>query len=156
MTHPLGLLSFITGLRARRVHALMRNHGLALDLVNAMTVTFESGTLASIGGTGNLGDAGGRKQDLQIYCERGSIDIDVEASRAIIYRPGYDPEPVAFPAEENEYRRFHTANNLVDVILNRASNGSPGEVGWRAVEILDAAYRSAGQDGEAVSIEELY
>ena len=53
--------------------------------------------------------------------------------------------------------RLHvTTNNLVDVILGQAANGAPGEVGWRAVELLDAAYRSAAQDGVGVTLEELY
>jgi hypothetical protein len=42
------------------------------------------------------------------------------------------------------------------VILGRAANASPGEVGWRAAELLDAAYRSAAQVGRPVLIEELY
>lgn len=156
MTHPLGLMSFITALRAKRVHALMRNHGLALDLVDAMTVEFESGALGSIGGTGNLGNAGGRKQDLQIYCEHGSLDIDVCTGQAFIHRQGSDSELVEPVVGEDGYQRFNTANNLVDVILGQAENGSPGEVGLRVVEILDAAYRSAAQDGQAVLVEDLY
>jgi hypothetical protein len=44
----------------------------------------------------------------------------------------------------------------VDVVLGRAENGSPGEVGWRTVELLDAAYRSAAANGAGVEIAELY
>jgi predicted dehydrogenase len=157
MTHPLGLLYFITGLRARRVSAMMHKHGLALDLVDAMTVEFENGALASIGGTGNLGDGGGRKFDLQIFCENGSLDLDVCTGQAIIYRAEQPPEPIE-PAisEADGYRRFHPANNLVDIILGRAENGSPADVGWRAVETLDAAYRSARQEGLPISTALLY
>ena len=52
--------------------------------------------------------------------------------------------------------RIDKRDNLVDVILNGAANGSPAEAGWRSVELLDAAYRSAQQDGAAVTIESLY
>jgi predicted dehydrogenase len=156
MTHPLGLLFFTTGLRMARVNALMHNHGLALDLVDAMTVSFEGGTLGSIGGTGNLGGGGGRKFDLQIYAESGSIDIDACLGTATIYRQGQPPESVEPVVGENDYRRFYTANNLVEVINGQADNGSPGEIGWRVVELLDAAYRSAGQDGGTVQRAELY
>lgn len=44
----------------------------------------------------------------------------------------------------------------MDVIRGDAANGSVGEVGWRAVEILDTAYRSAAQKGQAVPVESLY
>ena len=46
--------------------------------------------------------------------------------------------------------------NLVDVILGRDRNRSPGTWGWRSVELLDAAYRSAGRGGQPVSIASLY
>ena len=53
------------------------------------------------------------------------------------------------------YPMFATGENLVDVILRRKNNGSPGVIGARVVQILDAAYRSARQDGVVISIDEL-
>ena len=156
MTHPLGLLFFITGLPIQRVHALMQNHGLAVDLVNAFTVEFENGALGSIGGTGNLGGGNGRKQDLQIYCERGSIDIDVTSGACTIYRRGQKPELVEPAVGERDYRRSAPAHNLIDLILGRRQNECPGTVGWQTVELLDAAYRSAQQNGLAVDRRTLY
>src|SRR5258706_10116460 len=76
VTHSAGLMFFTTGLRARRVHALMRNHGLPLDLIDAMTVEFENGALGTVGGCGNTG--GNRSQmTLLVHCERGYIDMDL-------------------------------------------------------------------------------
>jgi predicted dehydrogenase len=54
---------------------------------------------------------------------------------------------------EDRYPRFATARNLVDVVLGRAANGSPGEVGLRTVELLEAAYRSAAKEGQPVGVE---
>ncbi len=62
----------------------------------------------------------------------------------------YGPLP-----EDDRYPRVAMANNLVDVILGRAENGSPGWLGARVVELLDAAYRSADSDGSAVRVSEL-
>ncbi len=155
ITHLAGMIFFITGLRAHKVHAMMHKHGLAVDLVNAINVQFTGGALAAIGGTGNI--TGGRKVDLQIYCERGWVDIDEVTGSATIQ--GADlPEEIFIPYTENgtHYRRHATTDNLVDMVLGRAANGSPGEIGWRAVELLDAAYRSATLDGAGVLIEELY
>jgi predicted dehydrogenase len=155
ITHLAGLLFFITGLRARKVHAMMHKHGLAVDVVNAINVQFEGGALAAIGGTGNIPN--GRKIDLQIYCENGWIDIDEIAATASIQGENF-PEEHFMPYSEDgqHYPRYATTNNLVDIALGRAENGAPGTVGWRAVELLDAAYRSAALDGEGVLIEELY
>ncbi len=154
ITHSAGLLFFISGLRARRVLALMSNHGLALDLVDTMTVEFEGGALGVVGGTGN---GIHRKLDLQIHCEHGAIDMDFVANTTVIRRSHADREELApFADDLAAYPRFATAHNLVDVALGQAANGSPGEVGWRTVELLDAAYRSVGQDGAAVSVSDLY
>jgi hypothetical protein len=54
------------------------------------------------------------------------------------------------------YPRFAPADNLVDIILGRAENQSPAMIGWRTVELLDAAYRSAQADGQAIMVEDLY
>jgi predicted dehydrogenase len=154
LTHSVGLMFFATGLRARRVMALMHNHGLPLDLVDAITVEFEGGALGMVGGTSNARPS---KLDLQIYCAEGHIDIDMIAASAQISGSGEIREQIA-PLDEREtaYPLHAPANNLVDVVLGRAPNGSPGQVGWRTVELLDAAYRSARADGQAILIEDLY
>ena len=155
ITHLAGLIFFITGLRAQKVHAMMQRHGLAVDLVNAINVQFDNGALAAIGGTGNIPD--GRKIALQIYCEHGWVDIDEIKATATI-KGETVPEEVFMPYDEDgpHYSRNVTTNNLIDIVMGRAENGSPGTIGWRAVELLDAAYRSATLNGEGVLIKELY
>jgi predicted dehydrogenase len=94
---------------------------------------------------------------LQVHCEHGSVDMDVAAGTTTIRGAEGLHEKLA-PRSEQERAddRFATATNLVDVVLGTAPNGSSGDIGWRAVELLDAAYRSAGNDGAAVRIESLY
>jgi predicted dehydrogenase len=155
MTHLLGLLFRLTDLRAYSVSAHMRKHGLAVDLVNAILVQFESGALAAIGGTSNM--PGGRKIDLQIYCEHGWLDIDDVLGVAAIHGEKIGSEHFAPTTNKLAAAdRFASTNNLIDRILGRAPNEAPGEIGWRAVEVLDAAYRSAAEAGRPVLIEELY
>jgi predicted dehydrogenase len=157
ITHSSGLLFFVTGLRAQRVSAFMHNHGLALDLVDVMSVEFEAGALGSVGGSGNLAGTGYGRLGLMIYAEDGVIDLEINNKRAAIYRRGQEPEFIEPPTDmAADYPRFATARNLVDVILGQADNQSPGEIGWRSVELLDAAYRSAQQAGQPVLIETLY
>jgi hypothetical protein len=38
------------------------------------------------------------------------------------------------------------------VVLGHGQNQSPGEVGVRCVELLDAAYQSAALDGQPVDV----
>lgn len=156
LTHPLGVLFFVTGLRVKRVHALMPHHGLAVDLVGAITAEFEGGAVGTVGGTGNLGGGHGRKQTIQIYCEDGNIDIDIVSGEAMIYHRKQAPEEVTPAVSERDYRRAAPAQNLAQIIVGQGANASPGTVGWRVVELLDAAYRSAQQNGQGVTCEELY
>jgi predicted dehydrogenase len=154
ITHSAGLMFFVTRLRAKRVHALMNNYGLPLDLIDAMTVEFDGGILGTVGGCGHTGSEDGGRLQLLVYCERGFVDLDMVAERATIHRQGQPAED--FGKEGVGHDRRNTVNNLVDVILGRAANGSPAEIGWRTVELLDAAYRSAKQDGQATFIDTLY
>ncbi len=152
VTHAAGLLFQVTGLRTRQVGVRMANHGFAMDVVDAMTVEFEGGALATVGGSGNFR---GITFILQICCENGSIEIDGRTATAIIHRAEGEPETVRDVARDFPFGHL-TANNLVDVITGKAQNGSTAEVGWRAVELLDAAYRSAAQNGQPITTEELY
>jgi predicted dehydrogenase len=152
ITHSAGLMFFVTGLRAQRVLALMVNHGLPLDLVDVMAVAFEDGALGAVGGSGNSAT---HRLDLVVRCQQGGLDLDVAAQTLTVHIA--EGSPVVHGPEGGEaYPRFATAHNLVDVVLGTAANGSPAEVGWRTVELLDAAYRSAERQGQAVWVKDLY
>lgn len=152
LTHSTGLLFFVTGLRAERVHAVMRHHDLPVDLVDAMTVEFVGGALGSVGGTGNMFIP---KFDLHVHCERGAVALDMSAQTLTASGRDIADETMGPLVEDERAARFATSGNLIDVIHGGA-NGSPADVGWRSVETLDAAYRSARSDGQAVTIASLY
>ena len=152
LTHVIGLLLFVTGLRARRVFALMNNHGLALDLVDAMTVEFEGGVLGTVGGSGNAFEG---RLSVEVHCERGSLVLDLAGNRLSVRGADGTNEEHGVPLARADVQAT-TSQNLVDVILGQAVNGAPGEVGWRTVELLDAAYRSAKQDGAPIMVASLY
>jgi predicted dehydrogenase len=154
VTHGAGLLFFVTGLRPQRVSALMRNHGLPVDLVDVMTIQFEGGAVGTASGSGNHK---GLVFRLLVGCAEGWIDIDAQQGVGKIFRNHGEAEEIRYIADEHEHpMRYLTAHNLVDVIVGRAANGCPPEIGWRAVELLDAAYRSAAQDGTFVEVPSLY
>lgn len=161
ITHSAGLMFFLTGLRAKKVHALMHNHGLAVDLVDTMAVEFENNALGMVGGTGNAGK--NYRMALSVDCEKGCFVSDSMARFGIIRKPdGTEEELFSHPPRSDrgdrprQRREYPTTRNFIEVILGREENGSPGEVGWRTVELLDAAYRSARDDGRGVNISELY
>ncbi|MDF1512436.1 MAG: Gfo/Idh/MocA family oxidoreductase [Anaerolineae bacterium] len=161
ITHSAAMMFFITGLRAKKVHALMHNHGLNVDLIDTMTVEFEDDALGMVGGTGNAGK--NYRLAMSIYCEQGCLVTDTMARIGVIRRPDGSeeelfkrPEHPRGEGRSRERRDYPTTRNFIEVILGREENGSPAEVGWRTVELLDAAYRSANADGNGVYISDLY
>ncbi len=151
MTHAAGLLFFVTGLRVSRVQARMASHGLPLDLVNVIQVEFEGGALGTVSGTSNSFLPESR---LVIGCARGSVLLDLFAGTTVIRAEGGEQEHLP-PAADHDLPRA-PVRNLVGVALGVEEPGSPAEVGRRAVELLDAAYRSADADGRPVALAELY
>lgn len=152
ITHSAALMFFVTGLRAQKVHALMRNHTLAVDLVDAFSIAFEGEAIGIVGGTGNAGR--NYRMALTVYCEDGCFLVDTLAGVAQIRSSDGTTEDLTGTGRPRT--RYAVTHNFVDVVLGRAENGSPGEVGWRTVELLDAAYRSAAAGGAGVSVAELY
>jgi predicted dehydrogenase len=150
-THLAGMLFFVTGLRIQRVQAMMQNLDLAVDVVNAMTVQFDNGSLGTFGGTGNT-RGGGRCFKLTVYGDTGWIDIDDAMKTMVVHREDHEPEK--YKTEVHPF--FAPTHNFVDVIIGKADNLCTGLLGWRAVELLDAAYRSAKDDGKAIYLDELY
>jgi predicted dehydrogenase len=152
VTHSAGLLFWVTGLRAARVSAYMASFELPVDLVDAISVRYEGGAVGTIGSTGNMAIGQGDRHDLAIYCANGCVLLDMSAGRLTIRRHGGSEENLGPLSPDDGYPRFATAQNLVDLILGRDVNQSPGAVAARCVELLDAAYRSAERDGEPISV----
>jgi predicted dehydrogenase len=168
ITHSAALMFFLTGGRAAQVTAMMNHLDVAVDVADAIAVRMEDGCLATVGSTGGVTHAAG-KLDLQLYGTEGWIDLDyIDGAGTIYHADGtverltcdsaaYAGQPGSdCPGAGASYPAHLPSVNLVDVILGRDRNRSPGTWGWRSVELLDAAYRSAGRDGQPVSIASLY
>ena len=152
LTHGLGLMFYVTGLRAQVVNARMSNHGRKMDMADALTVEFDNGALGIIGSSGEARVGAGVM--LKVLCESGACNFDSALQAAVLQRKDGESEDLSKLGRWGG--RYSVTDNFVQVVLGRAANGSTGENGLRVVEVLDAAYRSAQQDGRAVRIEELY
>ena len=159
VTHAAGLLFFVTGLQAERVSCYMENWDVAVDVVDAISVRFKPaegpGAVGVIGSTGNLGKGDGGRLEIGVYCTEGYVLMD-QSQRTLLVRrhDGTEQRFGPWPADD-AYPRFATSQNLVDVILGRAGNKSPAMIGARVVELLEAAYRSAANDGQVIRVDDL-
>jgi len=166
VTHAAALVHYITGLRAVQSAALMCNLDASVDVVDAILARMNNGALATFSSTGNLHVSDPGKLTIQLHCEHGWVDLDFITGAGKIRRAdgseerlaALDTEPPPPGVEQAEalYPLRAPADNLVDVALGRGANESPGEIGWRAVELLDAAYRSANSGGQMIHVESLY
>ena len=169
VTHSAGMMFFLTDLKPVSVIASMDTLDVQVDVVDAMIVRMDNGCLASMGSTGaTVGGEG--KLDVQIYCEKGWVDLDIITADGTIYYADGRVEGLTEEGGEDDshqvgaetpgagasYPAHLPAVNLKDIILRQSENLSPGVYGWRSVEMLDAAYRSAARSGEAVSVASLY
>ncbi|MDP2954230.1 MAG: hypothetical protein Q8O76_13055, partial [Chloroflexota bacterium] len=154
VTHSAASLFFITGLRAERVSAFMESFDLPVDLVDAISVRFDGGAVGVIGSTGNTAPGDQGRLEIAVHCERGRLVM--EQHQGTLYVRRHDGREESYGPLKEPYPRFATADNLVEVVLGKSPNGSPGEVGARVAELLDAAYRSARAGGRAVSVASLY
>ena len=152
ITHTAALMLFITGLRVNTVQAAMNTYGLAVDLVDAMSVQFEGGAVGTVGGTANAGSA--YNVLLSVYCDQGAFTYDTIAGHAAIHKPAASSEQL--PAKLHVEEPYTVTHNFINFILGREANGSPGEIGWRTVELLDAAYQSSARGNQPIPISDLY
>jgi predicted dehydrogenase len=156
VTHAAASMFYATGLRAEHVSCFMENFDLAVDLVDAMTVRFASvdgiHALGVVGSTGNIAPGDGGHFEVQVYCEHGRVVIDHNHWQTYVrYADGHEARFTDEPDDISDC----SSRNLVDVILGKAENGAPAEIGVRVVELLDAAYRSSAADGTPVLVESL-
>ena len=152
-THALGALAYITGLRPRRVSALMHDRGAAVDVIDAMVFELDNGAIGTLAASGAIGVLQAEQQEQHYYGTLGTLHHDFitgavtlrrarAASRAALSPEGQSAEAsVAAPLD-----------CLVDRILGRGENHGPAAVGIAAVELLEAAYRSAAADGAPIAI----
>jgi predicted dehydrogenase len=153
MTHVAGVLFYVSGLRVKTVQAQMATFGRAVDMGGAFALSFENGAIGYLGGTGAT--PGIHREAVSIFCASGMFWADSQAGQAHIRRSdGSKEELKLLPTYPDT--RYNTTHNFLDAILGRQPSQAPGEVGLRAVELLDAAYLSARAGGRLVDVNELY
>ena len=155
VSHSAALVFWVTGLSARRVSAYMSRLDVAVDVVDAVSMRLSNGSICTLASTGNLkiGDPG--QHTLCVYGSRGYLMLDLIAGTLLVIRnDGTTESPEPLP-EDERYPRFAPANNFVDIILKGRRNLAPGLIGRLAVDVLDAAYRSAAAEGTPIDVEAL-
>src|SRR6266700_3067517 len=142
VSHAAAYLTFLTGLRPARVYARFDHDSSRNDIYNALTITLESGALASIASTAAT-PLCERNYEVRIFGSKAILRL--ELWRGWMAMADFADKRTSFKplAEKEIYPSQMPALNFVDAILGKSPNGSPGELGLASMEIIEAACESA-------------
>lgn len=141
-SHLLDILLWVTGLTVAEVSAFMDNCGTPVDINSAIAMRFTNGAQGTIS---VIGDAPTWHEDMTIWCERG----------VFFYRNGklefcdengkrQPLEKEALPPGEN------IDENFIRAVRGEGEVAAPPICGLRTIELTEAAWRSAAQNGAPV------
>jgi predicted dehydrogenase len=144
LVHALGLLFRIADLKPSEVFAVTGASPTGADYYDAAVVRFTGGATASLSGAATLPKGRPVQIDLRIFGSEGMLLVDIERERLELRRRDGRDEIAPLKPGDGAYACDEPLRALVDLCLGRRTNNSaPGVVGQRAVETLDAMYRSA-------------
>jgi predicted dehydrogenase len=150
VTHAAALLLWLTGLEVESVAAFTAPFELAVDLADAVALRFRGGAVGTLASTGSVVPSQPELLEYRLFGRGGDVLWDVNDGRAVVRLADGSRQELVEPDEAARYPEAAPSANLVEVALGRAPNGSPGEIGVAAVELVDALYRSAAE-GRAVA-----
>jgi predicted dehydrogenase len=147
LSHALGASLWLTDLRGADVFALMTSVlDAPVEHHDAVVIRYENGSIGTMsGGSCHLGAGENRHQlEFRAIGSEGQLMIDLERDEfwlfradGVEFRPELEPDAFLYDCDG-------PPNTLIDLALGKdVDNCSPGELGARSVEIIDAVYRSA-------------
>jgi predicted dehydrogenase len=147
LSHALGVALWLTGLRGDAAFALMTSVlGAQVEHHDAVVIRYDNGSIGTMSGGSNHEGAVENRHELEVRAigSDGEFMIDLFRDELWLFRTdGFEVGPRKGNGEL-VYNCDGPPNALVDLALGKdVRNWSPGELGARAVEITDAAYRSA-------------
>lgn len=144
-SHLIDIILWMTGLRPREVFAVIDNCGTPVDILSALTVSFEGGAIGNISVVGDSPTI--FNEGINIWCEGGMIELKGAGSGALTL---YDPKP-RVPAKTELPPSSIPDRNFVAAILGEEEVRSTPEDALKVIELTEAAWES-GRVGRAVKV----
>jgi len=142
VSHAAAYLTFLTGLRPAEVFARFDRDGSPNDIYNALTITLENGALVSLASTGATPLAE-RNYEIRVFGSKAVLQLELWRGTMTMIDFGDKRTEFKALAENEIYPSQSPMLNFIDVILGKARNGSPGDLGLTSMEIIEAACESA-------------
>jgi predicted dehydrogenase len=144
LVHALGLLFRVTDLEPEAVFAATGKSPAGVDYYDAAVVRFAGGATGSLSGSSTVPKHRGFQIDLRIFGTEGMLLLDIERERLELRRRDGNDRVVQLAPGDGAYECAEPLRVFVDICRGlKPQNPAPGEVGLKAVQVLDAMYRSA-------------
>ncbi len=156
ITHSVAMMFYYaTGLRAEKVSAFMNTLDTQVDVVDAFAVRMNNGAVATVGSSGNVGPGDPSLIEIHLHGSKGRLLV--EGYSGLMYMRLHNGKEERIGPTHPVYPGHVPSQRFIEIIEDGAKNYFPGKTnGLYTVELLEAAYRSAEQDGTPVSIASLY
>ena len=143
LSHALGLLFRLVDIAPAKVYALDVKSEAQVDLTNAAVLTLANGATVSISGSALVPKHCSYQMDVRVYGSEGMLLIDMERTRMELRRRDKDDVVLDLEPDAGQYAATEPIKRLAEVCLGKADMiEANGTVGMRAIEVLDAMYRS--------------
>lgn len=144
LVHALGLMFRVADLAPAEVFAMTGNSRAGVDYYDAASVRFAGGATGAVSGAATLPKGRPVQIDLRIFGTEGMLLLDIERERLELRRRDGRDEVIHLAPGDGAYECESPLRVFVDICNGKAvDNPADGLVGARAVEVLDAMYRSA-------------
>ncbi|MCR4330808.1 MAG: Gfo/Idh/MocA family oxidoreductase [Patescibacteria group bacterium] len=142
VSHAAAHIGFLTGRRPTEVFARFDNGDANVDVYNTLNIKLDDGTLVSIASTGAT-MLPERNNEVRVYGTEGMLFMELWKGKLTFHDSKEQVTRYEDLAEDDIYPMYSPANNLVEAVLGTSPNGSPAELGLFAMEIIEAACKSA-------------
>ncbi len=145
LSHSLGLMFRLVDLAPKEVYAVDVKSDVGVDLIDAAILTFENGARASISGSALLPKHCSYQLEVTVFGTEGMLAIDMERTRMELRRMDGDDVVLDLKPDAGQYAALEPINRLIEVCEGKDVDiEADGTVGARAIDVLDAMYRSIG------------
>lgn len=143
LSHALGLMFALVDAAPVQVMAMGGMSKAGVDFYDAAVVRLSNGATVALSGAATVPKHCGYQVDVRVFGTEGMLLLDVERERMELRRKDGRDVVLDLPAGAGAYQCEEPVQRLADICLGRpVTNESPGIVGQRAVEVLDAMYRA--------------
>ena len=142
VSHAAAYLAFLTGTRPSEVFARFHNDGEVLDIYDVLNLRMNDDSIVTIASTGAT-SLDRKDFEIRVFGTKGMLFLDLWHGKMQFVPLVGKPTVYSDLKEDEIYPHLAPAMNLIEAIRDPRLNLSPSILGVTAMEVIEAATRSA-------------